>query len=168
MEQTSNLFVLGSFITLIGFILLLICLFYGKKEILDDYGPDNIKTTRRGREGIPFAQIRLHPLFQNAKIRGEFKEVNGRDVSLSILSVPGGIQSGELLPVLFKLIGKEGPIFASPRPGDYRIEIKSLDKDEREVELSLKTFRIEKPYEKYIAIGLTLITIGIVISVATL
>lgn len=168
MEQTSILLVFSSIIILIGFILLLICLFFEKKEISGDYGYSNIKTAERGKEGIPLARLRLHPLFQNAEIKGEFKEVNRRDVSLTIVSIPRELQHGDLLLVLFKIIGKEGPIFASVGPGDYRMEIKSLDKDEREIELGLKTFLIKKPYEKYMSIGLTLVTIGIVILVATL
>lgn len=154
---------LGSIIIVIGAVLVIISQVYKKKKNI--WETKSIIETSEKINGVPVRAIFLPSYPTLTLLSGKFKEINGRQILLRVgpyLQIPGLRKA--LMPTWYREILSEGDFSLEIPPfTPCEIDIESIDNDSRKLEFECNRIEITKPLEKLFEIGLTIVTIGVII-----
>ncbi|MEM0057098.1 MAG: hypothetical protein QXH96_01295 [Candidatus Geothermarchaeota archaeon] len=158
-----DLHVLGSIIIVTGAALVIISQVYKKEKKI--WETKSIIETSEKINGVPVRVIILPSYPALTFLSGKFKELNGKQILLRInpyLQIHG-LQKA-LTPTWYREILSEGDFSLEIPPfTPCEIDIESIDKDLRKLYFECSRIEITKPLEKLFEIGLTVVTIGVII-----
>jgi hypothetical protein len=154
---------LGTFIIAIGLIFVIVSHTYKKGKII--WSTNSIVHTLMTIEGVPCTVIFLEPYHVATILTGKFEEVNNQQVLVRISPhIPTHGLPRALTPFWYRETATKGSFSITVPPFlTCEIDIESTNSNLRTLKFECNRIEVTKPFEKLFQVGLTMISIGVII-----